>query len=199
MGMEEKQYSIKEALLFTQRIAQLSKALWKTIEKDWQQWIKPFDLNINEHHILWIAYHLHGASISDVAKFGVMHVSTAFNFSKKLEERGFLTFSKKETDKRNTYIQLTPEGEQILLSLMESYDPTKNSVFAGAMPLRDLYGKFPDIIEMMAIIRNIYGDDFMDIFERSFNNIETDYTEKDGKLAKRDVELENENEEKEYV
>lgn len=197
--MEEKQYSIKEAMLFTQRIAQLSKALWKTIEKDWQQWIKPFDLNINEHHILWIAYHLHGASISDVAKFGVMHVSTAFNFSKKLEERGFLTFSKKETDKRNTYIQLTPEGEQILLSLMESYDPTKNSVFAGAMPLRELYGKFPDIIEMMAIIRNIYGDDFMDIFERSFNNIETDYVEKDGKLSKKDLVIENENEEKEYV
>ena len=199
MGMEEKQYSIKEALLFTQRIAQLSKALWKTIEKDWQQWIKPFDLNINEHHILSIAYHLHGASISDVAKFGVMHVSTAFNFSKKLEERGFLTFSKKETDKRNTYIQLTPEGEQILLSLMESFDPTKNSVFAGAMPLRELYGKFPDIIEMMAIIRNIYGDDFMDIFERSFNNIESDYVEKDGKLTKRDLVIENENEEKEYV
>ncbi len=197
--MEEKQYSIKEALLFTQRIAQLSKALWKTIEKDWQQWIKPFDLNINEHHILSIAYHLHGASISDVAKFGVMHVSTAFNFSKKLEERGFLTFSKKETDKRNTYIQLTPEGEQILLSLMESFDPTKNSVFAGAMPLRELYGKFPDIIEMMAIIRNIYGDDFMDIFERSFNNIESDYVEKDGKLTKRDLVIENENEEKEYV
>ena len=39
--------------------------------------------------------------------------------------------------------------------------------------LRELYGKFPDIIEMMAIVRNIYGDDFMEIFERSFHNIET--------------------------
>ncbi|WHZ04459.1 HTH-type transcriptional regulator Hpr [Neobacillus sp. YX16] len=85
--MSEKQYSMKEAMLFSQRIAQLSKALWKSIEKDWQQWIKPFDLNINEHHILWIAYHLNGASISDVAKFGVMHVSTAFNFSKKVRRK----------------------------------------------------------------------------------------------------------------
>src|SRR5918995_5520835 len=111
--MAEKQYNPKEAMLFTQRIAQLSKALWKAVEKDWQQWIKPYNLNINEHHILWISYHLRGASISDVAKFGVMHVSTAFNFSKKLEERGLLRFSKKENDKRNTYIQLTPEGEEI--------------------------------------------------------------------------------------
>lgn len=184
MGMSEKQYSMKEAMLFSQRIAQLSKALWKSIEKDWQQWLKPFDLNINEHHILWIAYHLNGASISDVAKFGVMHVSTAFNFSKKLEERGLLTFSKKENDKRNTYIQLTPEGEEIFLRLMESYHPSGNAAFVGALPLRDLYGKFPDIIEMMAIVRNIYGEDFMEIFERSFHNIETEFNENDGKLKK---------------
>jgi MarR family transcriptional regulator, protease production regulatory protein HPr len=185
MGMNDKLYSMKEAMLFSQRVAQLSKALWKSIEKDWQQWIKPFDLNINEHHILWIAYHLKGASISDVAKFGVMHVSTAFNFSKKLEERGLLQFSKKENDKRNTYVELTNEGEKILLSLMESYEPDKNAVFAGALPLRDLYGKFPDIIEMMAIVRNIYGDDFMEIFEKSFNNIETDFVDDNGMLKKK--------------
>ncbi|WP_423801452.1 HTH-type transcriptional regulator Hpr [Neobacillus sp. SAB-20_R2A] len=182
--MTEKQYSAKEAMIFSQRIAQLSKALWKSIEKDWQQWIKPYDLNINEHHILWIAYHLNGASISDVAKFGVMHVSTAFNFSKKLEERGLLKFSKKENDKRNTYIQLTPEGENILLQLMETYDPNAYSAFTGALPLRELYGKFPDIIEMMAIIRNIYGQDFMEIFERSFHNLESRFVEEDGKLKK---------------
>ncbi|UII56883.1 HTH-type transcriptional regulator Hpr [Cytobacillus spongiae] len=183
--MTEKQYSMKEALLFSQRIAQISKALWKSIEKDWQQWIKPFDLNINEHHILWISYHLNGASISDVAKFGVMHVSTAFNFSKKLEERGLLQFSKKENDKRNTYVQLTEKGESVLLELMETYEPDKNAAFSGAKPLRDLYGKFPEVIEMMAIVRNIYGDDFMEIFERSFSKIEHDFVEEDGKIKKK--------------
>ncbi|WP_108671912.1 HTH-type transcriptional regulator Hpr [Peribacillus acanthi] len=188
--MHEKHYSMKEAMLFSQRVAQLSKALWKSIEKDWQQWIKPYDLNINEHHILWIAYHLNGASISDVAKFGVMHVSTAFNFSKKLEERGLLKFSKKENDKRNTYIQITPDGEEILLQLMESYEPSKNAVFSGALPLHELYGRFPDMIEMMAIIRNIYGEDFMKIFEKSFANIDKEFEEKNGKLSKIDPEKE---------
>ncbi|MBN6887649.1 MarR family transcriptional regulator, protease production regulatory protein HPr [Cytobacillus horneckiae] len=183
--MSDVNYSMKEAMLFSQRIAQLSKALWKSIEKDWQQWIKPYDLNINEHHILWIAYHLNGASISDVAKFGVMHVSTAFNFSKKLEERGYLEFSKRESDKRNTYIKLTEQGESVFLQIMETYQPDKNSVFNGAMPLKDLYGKFPDIIEMMAIIRNIYGEDFMEIFEKSFSNIEREFTEEEGKLVKK--------------
>ncbi|MBS4198523.1 HTH-type transcriptional regulator Hpr [Bacillus sp. FJAT-49732] len=182
--MEGKHYSLIESLLFSQRMAQLSKALWKSIEKDWQSWIKPYNLNINEHHILWIAYHLNGASISDVAKFGVMHVSTAFNFSKKLEDRGLLEFSKKESDKRNTYIKLTNQGESLLLQLMEAYEPKNNSVYQGALPLRELYGKFPDIIELMAIIRNIYGDDFMEIFEKSFHNIETQFIEENGKMKK---------------
>ncbi|KAA9031649.1 HTH-type transcriptional regulator Hpr [Niallia endozanthoxylica] len=180
--MEEKEYTVKEALLFSQRIGQLSKALWKSIEKDWQQWIKPYDLNINEHHILWIAYHLNGASISDVAKFGVMHVSTAFNFSKKLEERGYLQFSKKENDKRNTYIQLTEKGENIFLEIMEAYDPAQNAAYSASLPLKDIYGKFPEMLEVMAIVRNIYGDDFMEIFEKSFHNIDKEFVETEGKL-----------------
>lgn len=184
MGLENKVSKI-EALLFSQRVAQLGKALWKTIEKDWQQWIKPYDLNINEHHILWIAYHLNGASISDVAKFGVMHVSTAFNFSKKLEEKGYLTFSKKEDDKRNTYIQLTEKGERIVLELLEKYDPSKNTLLKGALPLKKLYGKFPDILDMTAIVRNIYGDDFMEIFQKSFRHLEQDFTDEDGFIRKK--------------
>ncbi|TYR79001.1 HTH-type transcriptional regulator Hpr [Priestia megaterium] len=185
----DQSYDLKEALLFSQRIAQLSKALWKSVEKDWQQWIKPYDLNINEHHILWISYHLNGASISEIAKFGVMHVSTAFNFSKKLEERGLLEFSKKESDKRNTYIQLTKEGEAILLDLMEHYEPSKNSVFSGALPLRDLYGKFPEFMELMTVIRKIYGEDFMDIFERSFCHIEEEFVDEGGKLVKKEANV----------
>ncbi len=185
MKSGEKDYSVKEAMIFNQRIAQLSKALWKCVEKDWQMWIKPYDLNINEHHILTIAYHLKGASISEIAKFGVMHVSTAFNFSKKLEERGYLVFSKKEDDKRNTYIEITDKGEELLLRLMEEYDPENNSVFNGALALRNFYGKFPENIELIAILRNIYGQDFIDIFEKSLEDIEENFTESDQKLVKK--------------
>lgn len=184
MKHNEREFTVKEALLFSQRVAQLSKALWKTIEKDWQQWIKPYDLNINEHHILWIADHLNGASISEIAKFGVMHVSTAFNFSKKLEERGFLEFSKKANDKRNTYIKLTKQGEEVLAKLLEDFSPERNSVLKGALPLQNLYGKFPEMMEMMCIIRNIYGEDFMEIFEQSFHSIEDAFNDDPKKESK---------------
>ena len=29
----------------------------------------------------------------------------------------------------------------------------------------------------MVMVRKIYGDDFMEIFEKSFNNLESDFTE----------------------
>ena len=169
--MTEQFYTAKEAMLYSQRIAQLSKALWKAVEKDWQTWIKPYDLNINEHHILWISYHLKGASISDVAKFGVMHVSTAFNFSKKLEERGLLSFSKRDADKRNTYVEVTPKGKELIERMYEHYHDTAHTVLEGAFPIKELYGKFPDFLDVTAVIRNIYGDDFMDIFEKSLKNM----------------------------
>ncbi len=181
--VNDKEYTMKEAMLYSQRIGQLSKALWKAVEKDWQMWIKPYDLNINEHHILWISYHLKGASISDVAKFGVMHVSTAFNFSKKLEERELLSFSKRDTDKRNTYVELTQKGEELMQEMIERYHDTPHSVVDGSLPLRNLYGKFPEFMDVMAIIRNIYGDDLMEIFEASFKNIENRFNEENHVLT----------------
>ena len=73
----------------------------------------------------------------------------------------------------------------MLFRSMESYEPNSNAVFSGAMPLKELYGKFPDIIEIMAIVRNIYGDDFMEIFEKSFTNIDSKFTDENGKLEKK--------------
>lgn len=180
--MADEKYTTKDAMIYSYRMAQMSKALWKTIEKDWQNWIKPYDLNINEHHILWIAHHMEGATISDVAKFGVMHVSTAFNFSKKLEERDLLTFSKRDDDKRNTYVEVTEKGRTLLLEMNDHYHDTNHSVLDGSMPLKDLYGRFPEFIEVMAVIRNIYGDEFMEIFEQAFKSLERD-------VSKTDLEL----------
>ncbi len=45
--------------------------------------------------------------------------------------------------KRNTYIEITDKGEELLLRSMEECDPENNSVFNGALALRNFYGKFP--------------------------------------------------------
>lgn len=180
--MSEQEYSFKEAMIYSQRLAQISKALWKAVEKDWQQWIKPYDLNINEHHILWIAYHLKGATISDIAKFGVMHVSTAFNFSKKLEQRNFLRFFKKDDDRRNTYVLVTEEGEALLEEMTENYYNSEHSIIESSLPIKQLYGKFPEFLEVMTVIKNIYGEDFMEIFEKGFDSLGQSFDEENGQL-----------------
>ena len=180
--MSEQNYSFKEAMIYSQRLAQISKALWKAVEKDWQQWIKPYDLNINEHHILWIAYHLKGATISDIAKFGVMHVSTAFNFSKKLEQRKYLYFFKKEEDRRNTYVLVTDEGEALLQEMTENYFDSEHTTLEGSLPIKQIYGKFPEFLEVMSVIRNIYGEDFMEIFEKGFDSLGETFDEQNGQL-----------------
>ncbi len=179
----KKDFSMKEAMMFSHKVAQISKAMWKCVEKDWQGWIKPFGLNINEHHILWIAFHLEGASISDISKFGVMHVSTAFNFSKKLEEQGYLTFSKKENDKRNTYVKLTDTGRDLLLRTIEDYRPESYGIFGASLKLRELYGKFPEFDELMAVIRSVYGEDFMSILDTTVTKIESEFEEIDNQLV----------------
>ena len=45
--------------------------------------------------------------------------------------------------------------------------------------------KFPENIELIAILRNIYGQDFIDIFEKSLEDIEENFTESDQKLVKK--------------
>ncbi|NIK12661.1 HTH-type transcriptional regulator Hpr [Alkalibacillus sp. S2W] len=175
--MSEQNYSLQEAILYSHKMAQLTKAVWKQIEKDWQNWVKPFDLNLNEHHILWICYHLDGASISEISKFGIMHVSTAFNFSKKLEERELLTFSKREEDKRNTYIELTESGKRLFEETMEAHaqGTDKNTVMQASLPLKDLYGRFPEFQELEAIVKEIYGEEYLDILDRSIASIKAEY------------------------
>jgi len=184
--LSEEKYSLKEAMIFSQRIAQMSKALWKAVEKDWQQWIKPYDLNINEHHILTISHHLQGATISDIAKFGVMHVSTAFNFSKKLEQRGYLRFYKKDDDRRNTYVAVTEEGEALLNEMNENYFNSERGILEGSLPIKDLYGKFPEFLEVMSVVRNIYGEDFMEIFERGSTSLNDTFDETNERLLTAD-------------
>ncbi|KGP71396.1 HTH-type transcriptional regulator Hpr [Pontibacillus yanchengensis] len=153
-------HSLKEAILFSHRMTQLSKALWKSIEKDWRAWVKPHGLNINEHHILWILYEKDGTTISDLSNQGAMHVSTAFNFSRKLEERELLVFSKNDEDKRNTYITLTEDGKNLLMKTISSFNPDNHTILAGVRPFKQTFGKVPDFKEISSIIQNLYDIDY---------------------------------------
>lgn len=151
---------MEEAILFSHRMTQLSKALWKAIEKDWRAWVKPHGLNINEHHILWILYEKNGTTISDLSNHGAMHVSTAFNFSKKLEERELISFSKNDDDKRNTYLSLTEDGDTLFKETLRTFNPYEHAILNAMEPFQNIYGSMPEFKEVSAIIRELYDIDY---------------------------------------
>lgn len=160
-----------EMMLYTHRISQLSKALWKTIEKDWQNWIKPYGLNINEHHILIIIRNLEYATISQVSQYGVMHVSTVFNFAKKLESQGLLRMPKSEYDKRNTYLELTDKGKELLKETYEGYMDMDNRIADASQDYKNLIMTLPHFTDLTYLVSKIYGKDFINQLDKSHDDM----------------------------
>ena len=78
--------------------------------EDWQQWIKPYDLNINEHHILTIAYHLKGLLFLRLLSLELCTYQRHLT-SLKARRTRLSCILKKEDDKRNTYIEITDKGK----------------------------------------------------------------------------------------
>lgn len=152
--------------IFLYRLMLFSKALWKAVEKDWENWLSPFNLTINEHHILWLAYISRGATITEISKLGVMHQSTVFSSSKRLKGLGYLEF-RKGTDKRITYIHITTEGERILFKTVENFNPLEKEIYSGVIPFKNTFGKNPEIIEIQSIIKHIYGKEFLDFINQT--------------------------------
>lgn len=134
-------YTLKEATLFSLQLMQLSKIIWRTIENDWENLLKPFGININEHQILFTAYSSPYISITELAELGSMHITTAFNFSKKLKQKGYLRIIKNKAKKKNTCIELTKRGEELLGEILKNFKPNENEVFLGALSTKNLYGK----------------------------------------------------------
>ena len=179
-----KDYKLKEATLFSLQLMQLSKILWRTIENDWENLLKAYGININEHHILFVAYSSPYISIMELAELGSMHITTAFNFSKRLKQKGYLRLIKNKAKKKNTCIELTKKGEELLVEILKSFKPHENEIFLGALSTKKLYGKLPNFTELVTLMRNIYGEDLIALIDCCSSSIERNLIEEDGVLKK---------------
>lgn len=177
-------YTLKEATLFSLQLMQLSKIIWRTIENDWENLLKPFGININEHQILSMAYSSPYISITELAELGSMHITTAFNFSKRLKQKGYLRLIKNKAKKKNTCIELTKTGEDLLVEILKSFKPHENEIFLGALSTKKLYGKLPNFTELLTLMRNIYGEDLITLIDYCSSSIERNLIEEDGVLKK---------------
>ena len=103
-------------------------------------------------------------------------------FQRSWKNVDYLRFYKKDDDRRNTYVEVTEEGEKLLLEMNTNYYDSKHDILEGSLPIKDLYGKFPEFLEVMSVVRNIYGEDFMEIFERGFEKIKESYDDSTGEM-----------------
>ncbi|MBI5975791.1 HTH-type transcriptional regulator Hpr [Staphylococcus canis] len=160
-----------ESMLFTHKIAILSKIIWKNAENDWQRWLKKSGITINEYVILMTIYAHDRVKITDISKQGVMHVSTAFNFAKRLEQQGLLIFEKDTTDKRNTFLILTQKGKSFVEQVFDQYDVSQNSIYEAAKSFEDEMFHLPSFSDVHYLVSKLYGRYFINDLHESHKNI----------------------------
>ncbi|GAB1792924.1 HTH-type transcriptional regulator Hpr [Priestia megaterium] len=182
-------YTMKEAVFFSLKMMQMSKALWRAVEEDVEVLTKPYGINVNEYYIMGLVNDLGKPSISKIAALGSMHISTAFNFSKKLQRRGYVKLLKEEHDKRNTYIILTQEGTNLLLDILHSYNPEQTNIHKGISALKEAYGIYPELLELEAVIRLIYGRDLINVANNSLQSVRESLIEQEGLFRKNKKEI----------
>lgn len=159
--MSEKQKQI-ESILFTHKAAMLSKVIWKNAERDWQKWLRKSGITMNEHLILMTIFAFDCVTISDISRYGVMHVSTAYNFAKRLEQQGLLTLEKDTHDKRNTFIHLTDKGTVLIENIFEQYNIDNNSVYQASEQFSSEMFHKPNFSDAHYLVAKIHGKDFID-------------------------------------
>ena len=56
-------------------------------------------------------------------------------------------------------------------------------MYRGSLPLKELYGKYPEFTEMITIVRHVYGEDFVDILDKSLEVFDKEFVDHDGTLT----------------
>ncbi|REH86920.1 HTH-type transcriptional regulator Hpr [Staphylococcus felis] len=151
-----------ETMLYTQKIALLSKIIWKNAENDWQYWLKKSGITINEYMILITVYAYERITITDISKQGVMHVSTAFNFAKRLEQQNLLVLEKDVYDKRNTFLKLTHDGKEFVEQTLNHYDEEYNSIYKASKAFEKEMFHLPHFNDMHYLVSKLHGRHFID-------------------------------------
>ena len=66
--------------------------------------------------------------------------------------------------------------------MVETFNKNESSIYQAALPLKELFGKFPTLLELNGMVHTLYGEDFMNITEHSLVNINEEFEEVDGNL-----------------
>jgi len=150
------------------------RAMYKILEEDWTKQAKKHDLTSPQQHLLWILHFRDGSTISEVANFGLWHISTAMHLIDKLEEKGFVRKERLPHDKRSSRVFLTETGRAIRQKMMDDDDYTMYKLYSAMIKKREEYGfELGKLLEFgIAVMQEIYGRNYVDYLEMSYKKVE---------------------------
>ncbi|MGP4081008.1 MarR family winged helix-turn-helix transcriptional regulator [Pseudalkalibacillus sp. R45] len=85
---------------------------YKVLEEEWQKSARSIGLTQAEQHVLWIVQLEKEATITKIATIGLWDVSTVMQVITRLKQKGFITLTKKSSDRRVSYAVLTEKGKE---------------------------------------------------------------------------------------
>ncbi|WP_226658890.1 MarR family winged helix-turn-helix transcriptional regulator [Pseudalkalibacillus hwajinpoensis] len=115
------------------------RAAFKVLDKEWQLAAKDLGITQAEQHILWIVYLEKSITLTKLAEFSLLDISTVAQVIARMTKKDLIIQSKMDQDRRITYVSLSPEGENILhtsstyeyqfWNYMKEMDPQKLAEF----------------------------------------------------------------------
>lgn len=151
-------------IAYHQKVFWLAKGLWRIVEQDWQEYLRKYHLTINEYSVLYSVGKIKFGSVTHVADYGLMHISTAFNNSQALKKRALLVLEKDSEDTRATNISITAAGLSLLDEIAENFD-FDNSVFEkSSKMLEEITGVKPQFLDVQRTIYTVMGKEMLEHF-----------------------------------
>ncbi|MGY3778968.1 transcriptional regulator, SarA/Rot family [Isobaculum melis] len=143
-----------------QNIFRIAKAFWFSVEQDWHQQLKDFDLTINEYMILVVLFEENHLTISEIAAQGFMHISTAMNLCRRMAQKELLFLEKNEHDKRITVVELKEKGRKLVEQVHQELDFSEAVIEKSTKKIEHMIGIQPTFNDLRSVIRDVYGKKF---------------------------------------
>lgn len=100
-----------------------------TLEKIVRQDVSKYDLNINEFSVLELLLHKGPQTIQTIKEKILIASSSTTYLVNQLNKKGFINKTTDETDRRITYVSLTPSGKELIDLHFPTHAKTIQSCF----------------------------------------------------------------------
>ncbi|MGY3779659.1 transcriptional regulator, SarA/Rot family [Isobaculum melis] len=117
--MQQTQICHMNTLALHKDLFYATKSILFELEQIWVPFLKEYQLTVSQISILYHLSQVEISTVSEIAKSGCMHISSAQNSTKKLADRGLLQIQKSHIDSRITNAYITEAGLALLENIQK--------------------------------------------------------------------------------